>query len=180
MMLDQRYPIGPFDWHETDYLPRRGEWLSFLAAGPDYLRTVCSRLGDDGIDEPYRPGGWTVRQIVHHVADTSMQGFLLTKRVITEACPRAEAPNEALCATLPDTRESDIGLSLDLLDALHPRWVALLKSLQRHEWTLEHYHPHHGRVSLVKAAAWHAWHIRHHGAQIQTIPYRRGAASRSG
>jgi hypothetical protein len=123
-------------------------------------------LSQQQLDTPYRPGGWTVRQLVHHVPDSHLNSYMRFRLALTEQEPTIKPYDQALWAELPDSRTAPIEMSLSLLESLHERWVILLRSLTPAEWKRTFRHPELGVVSLERTAALYAWHGRHHVAQV--------------
>src|SRR6476620_9464894 len=149
---------------------RRAECIARIAAAPEHLRTAVAGLDDAQLDTPYRPGGWTVRQVVHHVPDSHLNAYTRIKLALTEDEPTIKPYEEARWAELPDARTGPIEISLALLEALHRRWVLLLRELQPADFTRQFRHPEHGRaMSLDEVLALYAWHGRHHVAHITSL-----------
>jgi uncharacterized damage-inducible protein DinB len=170
---DLRYPIGRFDWNitvsEADY-PRL---IAEIAATPAALRSAVAGLTRDQMETQYRPGGWTVRQVVHHVPDSHMNAYTRFKLALTENQPTIKPYDEAKWAELPDSQRVEIDVSLDLLEALHARWVALLRAMDAADFNRTFNHPEHNRVfSLAQLLALYAWHGRHHVAHITSLKKR--------
>jgi hypothetical protein len=130
------------------------------------LRALVERLSDVQLDTRYRPGGWTVRQVVHHVPDSHMNGYVRMKWALTEDAPAIKVYDEARWAELPDARTAPIAMSLDLLDGLHRRWVALLRAMSDADFERTFVHPKWGAVPIDFALAIYAWHGKHHTAHI--------------
>lgn len=167
-----RYPIGRFHW--DDMQGSRDECLTVIANTPLELERVVSGLNDPQLDTPYRPDGWTVRQVVHHYADDHMNSYVRYKWALTEEAPTIKPYAEALWAELPDARLGPIEPSLALLAALHERWTGAWKALEEEDWHRTFQHPKRGAVSLEQLAALYAWHGRHHVAQIRALRRRNG------
>jgi uncharacterized damage-inducible protein DinB len=177
---DLRYPIGPFDFPDRASPPERQERIAAIAALPAELRAAVSGLGPGQWETPYRPGGWTIRQVVHHLPDSHMNAYIRFKLALTEFEPIIKPYHEAAWATLPDTLESPPELSLTLLDALHARWVILLRSFDEEDFLRTLRHPEHGRTfTLDEMLALYAWHGRHHVAHITTLSRREGWSAAS-
>src|SRR5437773_2569637 len=162
-MEDFRYPIGKFEATEALQLD---QWIVEIAEAPIRLREAVCGLSDEQLDTPYRPGGWTVRQLVHHVPDSHMNAYMRYRLALTEDEPMIKPYNEARWAELPDARTAPIEPSLALLEALHTRWVALLRSLSPDQWKRRFRHPEREVPSLAHDAGLYAWHGRHHVAHI--------------
>jgi hypothetical protein len=174
-MSDLRYPIGEFQI-ETDDLTneQRQQFISEIAYAPANLRAAINGLTKEQLDTPYRPDGWTVRQVVHHVPDSHMNAYIRFKLALTEDDPTIKPYDEARCAALDDSRLAPIDSSLNLLESLHERWVTLLTLLSPEEWTRSFQHPERGKVSLNMNVALYAWHGRHHVAHITALRERMG------
>jgi hypothetical protein len=145
----------------------RQELIGILDALPGRFRTLVSGLTDAQLDTPYRPGGWTVRQVVHHVPDSHMNAYIRMKLAVTEDQPNVKTYEEARWAELPEAKSGPIAMSLDLLDALHRRWVAFLRALPERDFQKAFLHPEWGTVSIDEALSMYAWHCRHHAEHIR-------------
>lgn len=172
-MTDPRYPIGRFEAPATLTGRERTALIDAVAAMPGAMERAVGGLSQPQLDTPYREGGWTVRQVVHHVPDSHLNAYVRFKLALTEAEPTIKPYDEALWAELPDAR-GEIATSLALLAALHARWVALLRALGDVEFARTYLHPELGTVSLERALALYAWHGRHHVAHITSLRERRG------
>lgn len=174
-MTDLRYPIGEFQI-ESDALTneQRQQFIHQIADAPANLRAAIKGLSEEQLDTPYRPDGWTVRQVVHHVPDSHMNAYIRFKLALTEDEPTIKPYDEARCAALDDSRLAPIDASLNLLESLHERWVTLLRLLSPVDWTRSFQHPERGRVSLNMNVALYAWHGRHHVAHITSLRERMG------
>jgi len=172
--LDPRFPIGrctPIP--ELEPADREARILE-IAATPTALRDAVAGLGQERLDTPYRDDGWSVRQLVHHMADSHMQAFSRFKLALTEDEPTIKPYREAAWADLPDSR-LDPEISLVLLEALHARWVALLRGMTPDQFHRTLLHPEHGRRSTLDASLQiYAWHGRHHVAHVTALRERRG------
>lgn len=172
-MEDLRYPIGQFRYEGAPDQPRREQWIEEIAAAPAKLRAVVAGLSSQQLDTPYRDGGWTVRQVVHHLPDSHLNAYTRIKLALTEDEPTIRPYEEARWAELPDARSGPVELSLTLLDVLHQRWVLLLRSLRPDDFRRRFRHPEHGRLfELDEAVAMYAWHGRHHVAHITSLRRR--------
>jgi hypothetical protein len=167
-----RYPIGRFSWNVTGGPAQRDEWLRAIEAAPSELRRVVSSLSDAQLNTPYRPDGWTARQVVHHYADDHMNSYVRFKWALTEDAPTIKGYDQTLWAELPDARRGPIEPSLVLLAALHLRWVAAWRALSESDWLRTFIHPKRGPVSLEQLAALYSWHGQHHVAQIRALRTR--------
>ena len=170
---DLRYPIGEFSPPDPIEHEQVHAWVDDIAALPADLRRTVARLTDAQLDTPYRPDGWTVRQVVHHLPDSHMNSLIRFKWALTEDRPVIKAYDEKGWALLPDSREPIAG-SLDLLDALHRRWASLLRSLSRAQLQRHFVHPESGPVALADTVGSYAWHGRHHLAHIERLIEREG------
>src|ERR1700737_1961618 len=148
-LADLRYPVGKFDWNapinEADY-PR---FIASIAETPAALRSAVAGLSRDQLETRYRPGGWTVKQFVHHVPDSHMNAYCRFKLALTEDEPTIKPYEEAKWAELPDSQRAPIEVSLDLLDSLHQRWVALLRSMDNADFNRGFRHPERGNVLIL-------------------------------
>lgn len=170
---DPRYPIGKFRRAETNSADHIAA-IATLAALPENLRSSVDGLSSAQLETPYREGGWTVRQLVHHIADSHMNAYIRIRLALTEDWPAIKPYDEKLWAELHDARTAPIDLSLDLLAALHSRWVLLLRSLTEDQWQRGYTHPVNGRQSIADAIAVYDWHSRHHVAHIVELRKRMG------
>ena len=152
----------------------RAVWIGQIGVMPVELRAAVEGLSEEQLDTPYREGGWTVRQVVHHVADSHLHAYIRAKLALTEEQPVIKPYDEARWAELADGRFEDVGISLALLDALHKRWVLLMESLREAQWQRTFLHPEKGPVRLDQQLASYAWHGRHHVAHITALRARMG------
>jgi uncharacterized damage-inducible protein DinB len=172
---DLRFPIGKFDWNitvsEADY-PRL---IAEIAGAPAALRSAVAGLSRDQLETRYRPDGWTVKQVVHHVPDSHLNAYTRFKLALTENEPTIKPYEEDKWAELPDSQRVPIDVSLDLLEALHTRWVALLKAMDTADFNRAFVHPEHNKkFTLGQLLALYAWHGRHHVAHITALRKREG------
>lgn len=173
MTDDPRYPIGPFAAYSATPETRRGA-IADIAALPAHIRTAVVGLHDGQLDTPYRDGGWTVRQLVHHVADSHMNGFIRVKLALTEDNPTIKPYDENAWARLRDVK-LPIELSLSLLDAVHARWVAVYEGMASADFDRTFFHPEMQQtVSLDRHTQIYSWHSRHHVAHITELRKRMG------
>lgn len=167
-----RYPIGRFSPEPGLTAARRDALIDDIAALPAALRAAVTDLTGAQLDTPYRPGGWTVRQVVHHVPDSHVNAYIRCKLALTRDRPQITTYDEAEWAKLADARGADIDVSLALLDALHGRWVPFLRSLEPADFERAFVHPEHGPVTLDETLQLYAWHGRHHLAHITSLRRR--------
>lgn len=172
MSEDLSYPVGQFEWDGDKTSARREQLIAEIADAPRHLRRAVEGLSDEQLDTPYRPGGWTVRQVVHHLPDSHMNGFTRVKLALTEDEPTIKPYDEARFARLADARDTPNEVSLTLLDALHARWVVLFRSLSDADFARAFNHPERGVVTLDMQLAMYAWHSRHHVAHITRLRER--------
>jgi hypothetical protein len=163
-----RYPIGRFERLKGP-LDRSGRdtLVRAIEEAPAVFRGLVSGLSDAELDMPYRPGGWTIRQVIHHVPDSHLNAYVRMKLAVTESTPAIKAYDEALWAELPEAKAAPIEMSLELLAGLHRRWVAFLRALPESDFSRTYTHPEWGRVTIDEAVAMYAWHGRHHAAHIR-------------
>lgn len=174
-MTDLRYPIGPFAYDGVMTAARRAECVERIAAAPGRLRASVSGLDDGQLDTSYRPGGWTVRQVVHHLPDSHLNAYTRMRLALTEDTPTIKPYDEKRWAELPDARTLPVSISLAFLEALHARWVPLLQQLDGPGGARQFRHPEHGRLmSLDELIALYAWHGDHHVAHVTTLRERMG------
>lgn len=166
--MNERYPIGKFKLEgETTNSLIEG-WIKEIEALPGLLVDVVKELSEEQLDTPYREGGWTVRQVVHHVADSHMNAYTRFKLAVTEDTPIIKPYEEAKWAELDDSK-LPVEVSLTLIEALHKRWVTLLRSLSPADLERTFIHPEAGPVSVGKNIGIYAWHGNHHLAHIQSL-----------
>ena len=168
---DPRYPIGRFKPAASSDAATRNEHIHTVSLLPAQLRAAVSGLSDAQLDTPYREGGWTVRQLIHHVADSHANSFIRFKLALTEDWPTIKPYDEAAWARLADST-LPIDPSLAIIEALHERWVGLLESMTDDDFKKGFIHPENGRQDLAKALAIYEWHGRHHTAHITGLRAR--------
>lgn len=173
MSDDLRYPVGRYTLLDTITREQRDEWLATVADCPARLRAAVEGLDEAQLDTPYRDGGWTVRQVAHHVPDSHMNAYVRMKLALTEDSPAIKTYEEAEWARLPDAK-LPAGVSLTLLESLHERWVALLRGLDETQWKRTFTHPEWGAVTIENALGLYAWHSRHHVAHVANLRQRQG------
>ncbi|MGH9475809.1 MAG: YfiT family bacillithiol transferase [Terriglobales bacterium] len=166
MSPDPRYPVGRFQAPPSVTASDRAAHIATLAAMPAELRALVEPLAPADLDRRYREGGWTVRQLVHHLADSHMNAYIRMKFVLAEDAPTVKVYDEAVWAELPDVA-APVGASLVLLEGLHQRWVVLLRALPEAAFQRTMNHPEWGLVPLDQTLALYSWHARHHTAHIR-------------
>ena len=175
-MSDLRYPIGNFEWtqpaSEEQSAKDRVQYIEVLAKLPVQMRTALQGLSAEQLDTPYRPEGWTVRQVAHHVPESHMNAYIRFKLALTEDQPQIKPYNEAEWAKLPDNNITPVEVSLQLLAALHSRWVDVLQSMRPSDFGRTLYHPERGMMTLDRMLAMYAWHSAHHLAHITSLRER--------
>jgi uncharacterized damage-inducible protein DinB len=171
---DLRYPIGRLVRPESYTPEERLRAIAVVAAIPGELRAAVAGLSDAQLDTPYRPGGWTVRQVVHHVPDSHANAYIRFKLALTEDEPTIRPYEEDRWAKLPEASAAPVELSLALLDRLHERWVASLRAITPEEWGRTYRHPESGVHKLDALLATYAWHGPHHVAHITSLRKRQG------
>jgi len=172
--MDLSYPIGPFNLESA---PGDGEIkfaIDVISEAPARLRAAVEGLTQEQLDTPYRPDGWTVRQVVHHVPDSHLNSYCRFKLALTEDEPMIKPYHEDRWAELKDSQATPVEVSLALLESLHKRWVTLLKSLEPADFNRTFRHPELGLVTLAQNACLYAWHGRHHVAHITLLRERMG------
>lgn len=172
MKEDLRYPIGKFNFQADVTEAQRNRFIDEIAEAPSRLRRAVEDLSPAQLATPYRPGGWTVRQVVHHIPDSHLNSYSRFKLALTEDEPTIKPFMEDRWAELEDTRRTPVEVSLALLDALHERWVVLLRSLSTADFGRTFHHPELGVVPLSKNVALYAWHGKHHVAHIMSLRER--------
>ena len=168
-MTDPRYPIGKFTYEGSPTEDQKQKYLSEIELTPANLRASVKGLSEQQLDTPYRPDGWTIRQVAHHVPDSHLNAYVRFKLALTEEEPTIKPYAEDRWAHLADTQSTPVAVSLALLDSLHDRWMRLLRSLQPEDWKRTFRHPELGVMSLEKTLALYAWHGRHHVAHITSL-----------
>lgn len=169
-----RFPIGHFSHFGGMDMDTVNGWIHQISLLPDELSLAINGLNEDHLNTPYRPDGWTVKQVVHHIADSHMNSVIRFKWALTEDKPTIKAYYEDRWALLDDYNDIDVHDSVDFLRLLHKRWVVLLYTLTENELQREFIHPESGPTSLYKNIGFYAWHGRHHVAQITSLKRRRG------
>lgn len=175
-MTDLRYPIGTYDPKAPADSARIASAIGDIEALPKRLRAAVTDLSDEQLDTPYRPGGWTVRQLVHHLADSHLNACIRLRLALTEEAPTIRTYDQELWADLSDARELPLEPSLAMLDGLHERWAYLLRSLDPEHLERPLLHPEIGRLSIAQLTCLYGWHSRHHVAHITSLRDRQGWA----
>lgn len=173
-MEDPRFPIGKFSYSGPMSAVQKAKCLDDIEQTPSRMRAAVAELSDAQLDAPYRDGGWTVRQVVHHVPDSHMNSYVRFKLAMTEVNPTIKPYAENLWAELPEAKTAPIEISLSLLEGLHRRWMLMLRELKPEDWQRTFQHPDLGAVSLEKNLALYSWHGRHHVAHITRLRERMG------
>lgn len=165
-----RFPIGRYAIPEEISAQQIAAWVDDIAALPADMQRLAASLSEEQLALPYRPEGWTARQVIHHVPDSHLNAFLRFKLALTEEAPQVKPYAEAEWAKLPDVALTPIGVSLALLDALHQRWVILMRAMSPADWQRTYIHAGYGRTYRLDAVAGlYAWHGRHHLAHLGLI-----------
>ena len=172
-MVDLQYPVGKFRPKPEITDAERQQLIKQVAEAPKKLRSAVADLNKKQLDTPYRPGGWTVRQVVHHVPDSHLNAYVRFKLGLTENQPTIKPYEQQLWAELADAK-APIDISLNLLDALHQRWMIILKSMKPEDFARLINHPESGIQNLDRVLQLYAWHGRHHTAHITTLKERMG------
>ena len=175
MSVDPRYRIGTFSVDESADATARARWLEQVAAAPAALRAAVRELDETQLETPYRDGGWTVRQVAHHLPDSHVNAYVRFKLALTEDRPTIKPYDQERWAELADVTAVPVDVSLTLLTALHTRWVALLRAMSPADFARAFVHPEMGRtLTLDQTLALYAWHGRHHTAHITALRERMG------
>jgi uncharacterized damage-inducible protein DinB len=167
--MDARYPIGKYELPAGITPVKRTEAIREIASAPEKVRAAVNGLNDMQLDTPYRDGGWTVRQVVHHVADSHLNAYVRWRLALTETEPTIKPYEESAWAKLEDAAHAPVEVSLRLLDPLHERWVSLLHSVKENEFARTFRHPDHGVRTLDWMLFLYAWHGKHHTAHITEL-----------
>jgi len=171
---DLRYPVGKFSYEGPFGEDKRRELIQQVADVPARMRAAVAGLNDAQLNTPYRDGGWTVRQVVHHIVDSHMNSYIRFRWALTENEPAIKVYDEKTWAELSDAKSAPIELSLGLLEALHARWIVLLRALTPEDWKKTLQHPEAGLMTLDKLLGLYAWHGRHHVAHVTALRERMG------
>src|SRR5712671_46218 len=173
-MPDPRYPIGKFSFDGMLTPQQKTQHLNDIEQTPARLRSAVRGLSDEQLNTPYRDGGWTVRQLTHHVPDSHMNAYIRLRLALTEQEPTIKPYEEARWAELEDAKSAPVEVSLTLLDSLHERWVRLLRSLKQEDYERTFRHPEHGVRTVDWLLFLYAWHGRHHTAHIAELRKAKG------
>ena len=174
MTDDLQYPVGRFTPPVAVSQDDVNDAIATLAESPGLLRNAVDELPLSRLNTPYRPGGWTVRQVVHHVADSHMNAFVRVRLALTEDWPTIKPYSEKACAELEDSRTAPVEWSLGIVDGVHGRWVATLRSLNEEQWERGIEHPENGRLTVDVLTMLFGWHSRHHLAHVTELRKRKG------
>ena len=170
-----QYPVGRLHHESNPGVERMAGWIQVLTELPGQMRAATAGLTPAQLDTEYRPAGWTVRQVVHHVPDSHMNAYLRTHWILSEEKPTIKPYDQAVWAEFPYSRTAPIETSLDLLEALHARWVVVLHSLNAEQWRRRYHHPEEKRDFILSdLLQTYAWHSRHHLAHITSLRQRNG------
>ncbi len=172
--MDPRYPVGKFAMPADTSPTTRTQAIQDIAAVPQKIRAAVNGLNDAQLDTPYRDGGWTVRQVVHHLADSHMNAYVRCRLALTEVEPTIKPYEESAWAKLEDAAHAPVEVSLRLLEPLHERWVRLLKSVKNDEFARTFQHPEHGVRTLEWMLFLYAWHGKHHVAHVTELRKQKG------
>jgi len=172
--MDPRYPIGKFEMPQNVTPDLRTEAIRHIAAVPEKMRAAVKGLNDAQLDTPYRDGGWTVRQVVHHVPDSHMNAYIRCRLTLTEKEPAIKPYEESAWAKLEDAAHAPVEVSLRLLEPLHERWVRLLRSVKTEEFSRTLVHPDFGVKTMDWLLFLYSWHGKHHVAHVTQLREQRG------
>lgn len=168
-----RYPVGRFEPPDTHHPEMQDEWIDVIEALPKWMDVCIENLDEAQLDTPYRPGGWTVKQVIHHLADSHMNAYIRLKLALTEDSPVIKPYEEKLWAEMADVDIVPVNVSITLLHALHIRWGQTLRNMNPEDWERTYYHPEHERyVPMWEMTDMYAWHCRHHMEHIRRLRQR--------
>ena len=169
-----KYPIGKFDWSGDASIQDVEKAIQIIKDFPVRISDYINSLEEDQLDTPYRPGGWTVRQVVHHCADSHMNAYIRFKLALTEDGPTIKPYNQTSWANLPDS-QLDPAVSLEIITGIHKRWVTIMENMTNEEWGKKYFHPEQNAWQVLKKIAlMYGWHCEHHLAHITTLGERLG------
>ena len=171
--MDSRYPVGKFSLDEDVTPDKRQSWIRQLDALPREVKSALEELPPGGLDTPYRDGGWTPRQVVHHLADSHLNAYTRMKLTLTEDTPALKTYEEQLWAEMPDGKQADVAPSLAILDGIHSRLTIVLGSLRSDQFARTATHSQWGQLNLDLLVQLYAWHSRHHVAHIRLVSAAR-------
>jgi uncharacterized damage-inducible protein DinB len=172
--VDPRYPIGKYATQPFS-VKQKQDWLNDIRFLPQSIENAVLNLDESQLETPYRDGGWTIKQVVHHVADSHMNAYCRFKLGLTEENPTIKPYMENLWAQLPDTKNVPINISLTLLHALHIRWIEILVNMKDEDFNRTVFHPEHQKeITLWYLLGLYSWHSRHHTAHITSLRERKG------
>ena len=173
-MEDLKYPVGRFDWSSQVSIEDRKKAVQVIAKFPSKIRDAVKSLSETQLDTPYRPEGWTIRQVVHHCADSHMNAYIRFKLALTENKPTIKPYDQTEWAKLPDSK-LDPEISLSLIEGVHKRWVTIMSYMSDSDWELGWIHPEHNKwQGMQQIATMYAWHCEHHRAHITRLVEREG------
>jgi uncharacterized damage-inducible protein DinB len=172
--MDARYPVGKYEQPAKVTPQLRSRAIQEIAATPEKLRAAVKGLDAAQLDTPYREGGWTVRQVVHHVADSHMNSYVRFRLALTETEPTIKPYEESAWAKLEDAAHAPIEVSLRLIEPLHERWVRLLRSMKPEQFSRTFRHPEHGARTIDWMLFLYEWHGKHHTAHITELRKQKG------
>lgn len=172
--MDPRYPIGKLEMPAQVSQARRQQAIDEIASTPGKLRAAVKGLNDAQLDTPYREGGWTVRQVVHHVPDSHLNAYVRLKLALTEENPTIKPYDEAAWANLADSKSTPIEVSLTLMDSVHDRWVRILRSMKPEQFARKLVHPENGERTVDWLLFLYEWHGKHHTAHITELRKQKG------
>ena len=172
-MENLRYPIGRYQKPEAMTPELMQEWIKVLDVLPSWMDACIENLDESQLQVPYREGGWTIQQVVHHVADSHMNAYIRLKLALTEDNPTVKPYDEGAWAELEDVKRVPVNISVTMLHTLHRRMVAMLRYMKPAEWERTYFHPEHKRNFPVwEVVALYAWHSRHHTEHIRQLRQR--------
>ena len=174
MAGDLRYPVGKWEKKSSLDEATRGRFIDEIAVMPGNMRKAVAGLNEKQLDTPYRDGGWTVRQVVHHVPDSHLNSYVRFKLALTEDVPQIKTYDEQKWAETEEVKKTPIEVSLTLLESLHMRWVTLLRSMTAADFARRFKHPELGEMNLDTLLSLYEWHGRHHVAHITSLRKRKG------
>jgi len=173
-MSDPRFPIGRLTFRKDLTAAERDDLIQQIADAPALVRKAVAGLSDEQLDTPYREGGWTVRQVVHHLVDSHVNAYIRFRWGMTEDNPTIKAYDQAVWANLTDAKTAPVGPSLSILDGLHERWTTLLRSLTDKDFARKLIHPENGPIDIEWLLQMYGWHGRHHTAHITELRKSKG------